>query len=213
MKFSLLAFAFLGMTFCHSVPVKYHAPDTSAVTATDQRRTQHELAAQQRAQKASEHIKAAHESETKATVDIDAARAQGDALYKVTPVELQPMVDALNKKIGEVSADNDNTGKELTAAEAANAELKKELDAANTEGVTMRQQLVVLRKEGDTLAAQASAESEEKSKYKNRLDTEHAKSFIHTLVTIILLVIVAGIAFMWFTGKLGLAAAKVASKL
>ena len=211
---------------CHRQPTVYHAPDVTKLTAKQQSATRHVVAAQVKFAAASVGLRATKASQVKAVASqAEATRwvtlvvpAVEELLLRV-PADLKSEVEALKLKVAALSVEIDRTTGEMAVTaqligttQAEQAGGTAELEQGTAE---IREINAVLAPahfaDVEKLAALASQESREKADWHNKYDALHRQTWMHRILGIAGALAVAGLVFLWLTGRLAGAGAKAAA--
>lgn len=227
----LAAFALaaaLYLTGCTAKGTTYKAPSAEKLVAKQQSATRHFAAAKVKFAAASVGLRATTASHTKALASqAEATRwvtllAPGvEALKLKAPAELQPEIEALTARVATLRAEIDKTTGEM----AVTARLLAGTQADQTGGTTelergtadLREIAATLAPEHfaavEKLAAQATAESAAAAQWHNKYDALNRQTWMHRILGIAGALAVAGLVFLWLTGRLAGAGAKAAAAL
>ena len=211
---------------CNHQPTVYHAPPAAKLVARQQSAARHVVAAQVKFAAASVGLRATKASQVRAVASqAEATRwvtlvvpAVEELLLKV-PADLKPEVEALKLKVAALSAEIDRTTGEMavttkligtTQADQSSGTAELEQGTADIHEINAKLAPAHFA-DVETLAAHATAESQEKADWHNKYDALNRETWMHRLLGIASALILCGLAFLWFTGRLAGAGARAAA--
>lgn len=189
---------------CATRPKHYTAPDASAVLASSSRLAAAVDHSRATAARAASAVAAAQTHVSRETALAAEARAQLTALFKLTPPELQPLVDAVNAKVEELSAAHAEVIERLDDAGREHATLRTQLDEAEAAKAQFSKDAQKYLGEADKLANDASRERAVRIKAEESLSW-YRWHWWGSWIALGLGVLACGLlAFLKFTGRLAL---------
>lgn len=217
----------LALTACAHQPKHYAAPDSAKLDASIVKMD----ASAERVHKAVVAAKATHaqvqtlvgevkEGLKAQTGELEKLGPALDTLFHATPPELRDAVDAARQQVVELAQGNAllvtkvDTIATLQSTEAGQIEEANAGDKQHAQDrADVEKGTAAIKLEMGKLADAASAESAGRVAAENKVRELESKNWIRRALEVVAGLAILAIGFLWFTGKLTLSAAKVASRL
>lgn len=199
---------------CAHTARHFAVPDATALQASGQKLFAAVAASKAAAQRASAAVGAARKGHADEVARLTVLVPKVEALYRLAPVELRPLVESVRGEVAELRQAQAGTDLVIGQAAAQQSTAIAQLEEANAARNEIEAKLApAYFAEVEKMTERANAAEAAWHKDSAEIVKLKTGSWLYRIAAGLGLLVVAGLALLWFTGRLALTGAAVARPL